>query len=90
MCSPAGGICRLDEVQCNATATCCAGNVMQVMVCRQDNLGIDQEAVFKDEAGRVHIRPRLFADLKFFARRWDRNIAQQGFLKGGADVQQRS
>jgi hypothetical protein len=40
MCAPAGAICRLQDVQCNATATCCAGNAIQDGVCQQDALGI--------------------------------------------------
>ena len=39
-CTPAGGICRLQEVSCNANANCCAGNVLQFATCKQDNLGI--------------------------------------------------
>jgi hypothetical protein len=39
-CTPAGGICRLDTVSCNANANCCAGNVLQYQTCKQDNLGI--------------------------------------------------
>jgi hypothetical protein len=54
---------------------------------QQDNVGAYQEAVFVSEQGQVMVRPKLVLDLKAFARRWDRNIAQQGFLKvarGGA------
>jgi hypothetical protein len=39
-CSPAGAICRLQSIQCNANADCCAGNVLQNDTCHQDNLGI--------------------------------------------------
>ena len=39
-CAPAGAICRLQTVECNATDTCCAGNVQQNDTCHQDNLGI--------------------------------------------------
>src|SRR5262249_3161274 len=39
-CTPAGGICRLQTVECNANANCCAGNVLQKNTCKQDNLGI--------------------------------------------------
>jgi hypothetical protein len=39
-CTPAGGICRLQEIECNANANCCAGNVLQLNTCKQDNLGI--------------------------------------------------
>jgi hypothetical protein len=39
-CAPAGAICRLQDVQCNATATCCSGNAIQDGVCQQDALGI--------------------------------------------------
>jgi hypothetical protein len=42
-CTPAGGICRLKETQCNENANCCAGNTVTPNVpptCKQDNLGI--------------------------------------------------
>jgi hypothetical protein len=41
-CTPAGGICRLATVECNANANCCAGNTVtsDPPTCRQDNLGI--------------------------------------------------
>jgi hypothetical protein len=39
-CAPAGAICRLQDIQCNATDNCCAGNVQNFDTCRQDSLGI--------------------------------------------------
>ncbi len=39
-CTPAGGICRLQEMSCSSNANCCAGNVLQYNTCAQDNLGI--------------------------------------------------
>jgi hypothetical protein len=39
-CTPAGGICRLQDVSCSANANCCSGNVLQHNTCKQDNLGI--------------------------------------------------
>jgi hypothetical protein len=39
-CSPAGAICRLQSISCNANANCCAGNVLQFDTCHQDALGI--------------------------------------------------
>lgn len=39
-CTPAGGICRMQDYECNANANCCAGNVLQFDTCAQDNLGI--------------------------------------------------
>jgi hypothetical protein len=39
-CTPAGGICRLQTVECSANANCCSGNVLQNNTCKQDNLGI--------------------------------------------------
>jgi hypothetical protein len=46
---------------------------------QQDGLNIYQEAVYVS-GGKVVTNPRLIADLKGFARLWDRNIAAQGFL----------
>jgi hypothetical protein len=46
---------------------------------RQDNLGIDQTAVWRD-GDRVLTRGRLVRDLRAFMRQWDRNLAAQGFL----------
>lgn len=48
---------------------------------RQDNLDIYQEAVFVGDNDKVMIRPKMVQHLKAFARQWDRNIEQQGFLK---------
>jgi hypothetical protein len=39
-CTPAGGICRLQTIECSANANCCSGNVLQENTCKQDNLGI--------------------------------------------------
>jgi hypothetical protein len=47
----------------------------------QDNLGIYQEAVFQDEAGKVMVRPRLVKELAAFMRQWDRNLKEQGFIE---------
>src|SRR5439155_26553890 len=38
-----------------------------------------KEAVFTD-AGRVMVRPALVKDLTAFARVWDKNLAEQGFV----------
>ena len=46
----------------------------------QDNVGATHEAVFVDDAGRVLVRPRVLKDLTSFARVWDRNLNDQGFL----------
>ncbi len=46
----------------------------------QSPTGVYREAVFLDEAGRVMIRPKLVAELKSFARIWDRNIGHQGYI----------
>ncbi len=40
VCTPAGGICRLQDVSCAASATCCSGNVLQFDTCKLDSLGI--------------------------------------------------
>jgi hypothetical protein len=37
--------------------------------------------VFLCDANQVAICPKLVVHLKEFAREWDRNIEQQGFLK---------
>src|SRR5262249_61411278 len=58
---------------------------------QQDNLGLYHEAVFVDEAGRVMVRPRLVKELTSFARVWDRNLLEQGFLDAArAEVQRRT
>lgn len=48
---------------------------------RQDNLDVYQDAVFIGDNDQVTVRPKLVQHLKDFARQWDRNIAEQGFLK---------
>jgi len=51
----------------------------------QDNLGIYQRAVWQ-ENGHVYIKPRLVKDLKSFARTWDRNLREQGFLQAATQA----
>jgi len=53
---------------------------------RNDYLGVYQEAVFTDETGGVMIRPALVKDLKAFARVWDKNLKDQGFLDAARKV----
>jgi hypothetical protein len=57
---------------------------------RNDYLGICQEgeagAVFVGDDGKVKIRPRLVQDLKAFARQWDRNIQDQGFVDAAREA----
>jgi hypothetical protein len=48
---------------------------------RNDYVALYQEAVFANGAGQVMIRPRPQRDLTAFARMWDRNIKDQGFLE---------
>ncbi len=47
---------------------------------QNDYVGLFQEAVFQDDAGRVLIRPRLVAELKSFGRIWNQNIKDQGWI----------
>ena len=46
----------------------------------QSPMGVYREAVYLD-GGREMIRPRLIAELKGFARMWNRNIGEQGYLE---------
>ncbi|MGB8644443.1 MAG: hypothetical protein WCF84_04350 [Anaerolineae bacterium] len=55
---------------------------------QQDTLGIYQEAVWRESNGRVMIHPALVKDLKAFARSWDRNLKEQGFLKVASQARQ--
>jgi hypothetical protein len=49
---------------------------------RQDNLAMyQQQAVFIDDQGHAVADADTVRQLKAFARQWDRNIADQGFLK---------
>ncbi|MEX2206665.1 MAG: hypothetical protein WEF50_10605 [Myxococcota bacterium] len=48
---------------------------------RNDYVGILQDVYDYDDHGRrTHLRPRLKAELKAFARIWFRNLRHQGFL----------
>ena len=47
---------------------------------RQDGLGINQEVERTDESGLVVRNERMARDLAAFARTWDRNLREQGFL----------
>ena len=58
---------------------------------QQDNLGLYDEAVFVDDAGRVMVRPRLVKDLALFGRQWDKNLKEQGFVDAArAEAQRRT
>ena len=58
---------------------------------QQDNLGLYHEAVFVDDAGRVMVRPRLVKHLASFARVWDKNLKEQGFVDAArAEAQRRA
>src|SRR5262249_14822047 len=48
----------------------------------QGNAGASHEAAFVDDAGRVLVRPHVLKDLTSFARLWDRNLKDQGFVEG--------
>ncbi|MBI4659727.1 MAG: hypothetical protein HY735_12875, partial [Verrucomicrobia bacterium] len=47
---------------------------------QNDYLGVYQEAVWVSD-GKLLARPRLIRELASFARQWDRNIKEQGFLE---------
>ncbi len=48
---------------------------------RNDYAGFEQWSRFKDDQGRVCVRPALYQDHASFARLWDRNLKEQGFLE---------
>jgi hypothetical protein len=49
---------------------------------RQDGgFPLYQEAVFKNDEGSTMVRPRLIKQLQSFARTWNSNLREQGFLK---------
>ena len=58
-----------------------AGGPWEPISIQQDPLGSYQEAVFRDEAGRLMVRPGLVRSIKALARMWDRNLKAQGFLE---------
>ena len=43
----------------------------------QDNMGIEQNSIFFDEAGRVMVKPKMQADHATFANTWMMNIKEQ-------------
>jgi hypothetical protein len=47
---------------------------------RNDYVASEREAAWQDGDGWLLVRPALVKDLKTFARVWDRNLRQQGFL----------
>lgn len=48
---------------------------------RLDNMGVNQVAVVKNGQGQVLVDLRLRKQLTAFARTWNTNIGQQGFVK---------
>lgn len=53
---------------------------------RNDYVGRDDEAIWKDENGTALCRPRLVMELQSFARIWDKNIDRQGFVQAAKAV----
>lgn len=52
---------------------------------RNDYVGVLEDVYRYDGTGRrTHVRPRLKAELKAFARTWFRNLKAQGFLGSSA------
>jgi hypothetical protein len=47
---------------------------------QMDYTGYYREAVYTGGDGKVYIRPALVKDIAAFARVWDRNIKEQGFV----------
>lgn len=48
---------------------------------QQDPVGSYREAVYRNEEGRLMVKLELVEELHGFARMWDRNIKEQGFLE---------
>ncbi len=47
---------------------------------RQDGLGLNQTAKWRDEDGKVYVKPDLVRSLRAFARTWNKNLREQGFI----------
>ena len=48
---------------------------------RNDYAGVEQWSRCRDEAGNLHCLPKRTRDLEHFAKMWDRNLREQGFLE---------
>lgn len=48
---------------------------------RNDYVGKDEEAIWQNEQGTILCRPRLVTELQSFARTWNKNIGEQGFVQ---------
>jgi len=58
---------------------------------QEDNLGIFHEAVFTNDTGQVMVRPRPVNGLVAFARQWDKNLKEKGFVDAArAEAQRRA
>ena len=78
-----GDICRDPDMECELDAQ----GIWNPISYRQDSIGMMQEAVFTDsQTGAVKVRPRLIRDLKRFARTWDHNLDEQGFLAKAREI----
>jgi hypothetical protein len=53
---------------------------------RNDYVGLCNEAVWQEDAGRVLTIPSMIRELNSFARIWDTNIREQGFLEAARAV----
>jgi hypothetical protein len=48
---------------------------------RNDYVGVEQWSRRRDEAGNLKCLPKLTRDLEEFAKMWERNLRDQGFLE---------
>ena len=53
---------------------------------QQDYVGSYREAVFIGAEGKVYVRPDEVRDIAAFARIWDRNLKQKGFVDAAREV----
>lgn len=47
---------------------------------QNNHVGVYPEAIWVNE-GKLWVKPKLLRELATFARQWDRNIKEQGFLE---------
>ena len=64
----------------------CEKQSAQAMTFQNDSLGIYQECLFFDDAGKLLVRMKLLKDLNRFLDVWTKNLVDQGFADAAKEV----
>jgi len=60
---------------------------VQAMTFQNDGLGIYQECLFFDDAGKLLVRMNLLKELNQFLDMWTKNLIDQGFVEAAKELE---